>query len=80
MSIIRFVLTVDSKPSYYQIQTKINFQRAVITRETSRDLKNEFHAELDVTSHGSTLFRDLKQSGLCKTLSLYPDSIINESE
>lgn len=80
MNAIRFNLTVGSKASYYEVQNKINFQRAVVTRESSRDLKNEFFAELDVTSHGGTLYRDLKQSGLCKTITLYPDSILNNEE
>jgi hypothetical protein len=80
MSVIRFNLTIDSKGSYYQVQQKINFHRAVVTRESQRDLRNEFYADLDVTSHGGTLYRDLQQSGLCKTLTLYPDSIVNDTE
>jgi hypothetical protein len=80
MSVIKFNATVDTKSTYYQLHQKINFYRAVVTRENSRELKAEFFADLDVTSHGSTLYRDLKNSGICKTLTLYPDSILNDNE
>lgn len=80
MSVIRFNVTVDTKSAYYGVQQKINFHRAVVTREKTRELKAEFFADLDVTSHGSTLYRDLKNSGICKTLTLYPDSILNDNE
>ena len=68
--IVKFLCTTDDKKNYYDIKSKINFNRATIIRERVRDLKNDFFTEIEVVSHGRTLYRDLKQSGLCKNLFL----------
>ena len=68
--IVKFLCTTDDKKNYHAIKTKINFNRATIIRERVRDLKNDFYTEIEVVSHGRTLYRDLKQSGLCKNLFL----------
>jgi hypothetical protein len=68
--IVKFLCTTDDKKNYYAIKAKINFNRATIIRERVRDLKNDFYTEIEVVSHGRTLYRDLKQSGLCKNLFL----------
>jgi len=68
--IVKFLCTTDDKKNYYSIKSKINFNRATIIREKVRDLKNDFFTEIEVVSHGRTLYRDLKQSGLCKNLIL----------
>jgi hypothetical protein len=68
--IVKFLCTSDDKANYYAIKAKINFNRATIIREKIRDLKNDFFTELEVISHGRTLYRDLKQSGICKGLFL----------
>jgi hypothetical protein len=39
-------------------------------RERVRELKNDFYVEFEILSHGRTLYRDLKQSNLCKNLIL----------
>ncbi len=70
--LVKFFCNTNDKKNYYAIKAKINFNRATIMRERVRDLKNDFYAEFDLVSHGRTLFRDLKQSDLCKTIYLRP--------
>ncbi len=81
--IVKFVLTTDDKQKYHAIKKRIFFSNATITRETSRELKNEFHAELEVLSFGRYLFLEIKESGNCKTLRLDPNidpAIMNGDE
>ena len=68
--VVKFILTTESKPDYYEIQRKVNFHRATVVREKIRDMINEFHCELEILSHGRSLYRELKDSGLCKTIHL----------
>ena len=68
--IVKFLCTTDDKKNYYAIKAKINFNRATIIRERVRDLKNDFFTEIEVISHGRTLYRVLKQSARCKHLVL----------
>lgn len=71
--IVKFVLTTDDKQKYHALQKRIFFSNATITRETVRELKSEFHAELEVMSFGRYLFLEIKESGNCKTLRLDPN-------
>ncbi len=71
--VVKFVLTTDDKQKYYAIQKRIYFSNATITRETVRELKDEFHAEMEVMSFGRYLFLEIKESGNCKTLRLDPN-------
>lgn len=71
--IVKFVLTTDDKQKYHTIKKRIFFSNATITREKIRELKNEFHAELEVLSFGRYLFLEIKESGNCKTLRLDPN-------
>jgi hypothetical protein len=68
--VVKFILTTVDKKDYYEIQRIVNFHRATIVRERVRDLLDEFHCELEVLSHGRSLYRQLKDSGLCKTIQL----------
>lgn len=77
--LVKFICTTDNKPNYYSIKSKINFNRATIIREKVRDLSNDFNAEFEILSHGRTLYRDLKQSGLCKNLVLRTN-LVDEDE
>lgn len=77
--VIRFVCTTDNKGNYYKIKEKIFFSRATILREKIRDLRDEYFTEFEVVSQGRFLYRDLKNSGLCKTLRLDPN-LIDEDE
>ena len=71
--VVKFNCTTDNKKDYYEIRKKISFHRATPIRERQRDLKDEFFCELDVLSHGRSLYRELKDSGLCKTIVLITD-------
>lgn len=64
------MLTTVDKADYYEIQRVINFHRATVIRERVRDFLDEYHCELEVISHGRSLFRQLKDSGHCKTIQL----------
>jgi len=68
--IVKFNCTTDDKKNYYEIKRKISFHRATLMRERQRDLKDDFFCEFDVLSHGRSLYRELKESGLCKNLVL----------
>lgn len=68
--VVKFNCTTDNKKDYYEIKRKISFHRATPLRERQRDLKDEFFCEFDVLSHGRSLYRELKESGLCKTIML----------
>ena len=54
--VVKFVLTTDDKQKYHEIKRRIFFSNATITRETVRELKNDFHADLEVLSFGRYLF------------------------
>ena len=68
--VVKFILTTVDKKDYYEIQRIVNFHRATVMRERVRDLLDEFHCELEVISHGRSLYRQLKDSGFCKTILL----------
>jgi hypothetical protein len=44
-------------------------------REKVRELKDEFFAEFEIMAFGRTLYRDLKDGGLCKHLRLDPNLV-----
>lgn len=68
--IIKFSCTTDNKKDYYEIKKKIAFHGSTILREKQRDLKDEFFCEFEILSHGRTLYREIKESGVCKTILL----------
>ena len=68
--VVKFILTTADKKDYYEIQRKVNFHRATVVREKIRDLLDEYHCELEILSHGRSLYRELKESELCKTIHL----------
>lgn len=75
---IRFVCTTDDKQNYHKIKAKIFHTQATIMRERVRELKDEYFAEFEIMSFGRTLYRDLKDSGLCKHLRLDPNLVDDE--
>jgi hypothetical protein len=77
--VVKFVCTTDDKQKYHKIKEKIFFTRSTIMREKIRELKDEYFAEFEVLSHGRYLYRDLKESGLCKHLRLDPN-LVDEEE
>lgn len=70
---VKFYCRIDDKEKYREVKRKINIQRGTLTRESVRDLKSEFFAELECMVHGRTLYLDLKESGLCKNIGLLPN-------
>lgn len=76
--VVRFVCSTDDKQKYHKIKEKIFFSRATIMREKIREMKDEYFAELEVVSYGRFLYRDLKESGLCKHLRLDPNLVEDE--
>ena len=72
---IRFVCSTDDKQKYYKIKEKIFHTQSTIMREKVRELKDEFFAEFEIMAFGRTLYRDLKDSGLCNHLRLDPNLI-----
>jgi hypothetical protein len=73
--VVKFNCTTDNKKDYYEIRKKVSFHRATPIRERQRDLKDEFFCELEVLSHGGSLYRELKESGLCRTIVLLTGQI-----
>ena len=73
--VVRFVCTTDTKQKYYEIKQKIFHARATIMREKIREMKDEYFAEFEIVSYGRTLYRDLKESELCKHLRLDPNIV-----
>ena len=76
---IRFVCSTDNKQKYHKIKEKIFHTRSTIMREKVRELRDEFFAEFEIMAFGRTLYRDLKDSGLCKHLRLDP-SLVDEGD
>jgi len=76
--VVRFVCTTDTKQKYYEIKQKIFHARATIMREKIREMKDEYFAEFEIVSYGRTLYRDLKDSDLCKNLRLDPNIVDTE--
>jgi len=73
--IIRFVCTTDDKQKYYKIKERIFQTQSTIMREKVRELKDEFFAEFEIMAFGRTLYRYLKDNGLCKHLRLDPNLV-----
>ena len=76
--VVRFVCSTDDKQKYHKIKEKIFFSRATIMREKIRDLKDEYFAEFEIISQGRFLYRDLKESNLCRHLRLDPNLVDDE--
>jgi len=68
--VVKFTCTTDDKKNFYKIKEKVNFHRATTMREKQRDMKNDFFCEFEILSHGGSLYRELKDSGLCKNILL----------
>jgi hypothetical protein len=68
--LVKFECIIDDKQKYYEVKEKVNFAKGTFLRENVKDLKDEFNAKLEIMVHGRFLYMDLKNSGLCKSLSL----------
>ena len=78
--VVRFVCSTDNKADYYKIKEKIFHTNATIMREKIRELKDEYFAEFEIMSYGRTLYRDLKESKVCKYMRLDPNLVDEEED
>ena len=78
--VVKFVCTTDDKQKYHKIKELIFFSRATIMREKIRELRDEYFAEFEIVSYGRYLYRELKDSGLCKHLRLDPNLVDEEGD
>lgn len=60
-SYIRFLCHFRDKAAYQDALQKIFFAKGNVIREKVRDLKDEFHAEIEIGVHGSTLYKQLSE-------------------
>ena len=68
MAAVKFIWTTDNKAKHYDIQNKVYLAGGVIVREKiRRDTSSEFEGEMEIISEGSTLYREVKETGLSKT-------------
>ena len=68
---VRFYCRIDDKKKYYEVKRKINLQRGTLLRESIRDLKDEFFAELECLVHGRTLYLDIRNQVFVKISAFY---------
>jgi hypothetical protein len=60
-SYIRFLCHFSDKSLYQQAMQKTFYSRGNVIREKIRDLKDDFHAEVEIGCHGSSLYKELSQ-------------------
>jgi hypothetical protein len=69
MTAIRFVCTTDNKASHEEIKRRLYSARGALMREkVYKDTSAEFHSEMEMMSEGGTLYREVKELGLSKTI------------
>ena len=74
MAAIRFVCTTDSKKSHEEIKRRLYSARGALMREkVYKDTSSEFRSEMEMMSEGGTLYREVKELGLSKTIYIKED-------
>lgn len=69
MAAIRFVCTTDNKADHEEIKRRLYSARGALMREKIyKDTSSEFHSEMEMMSEGGTLYREVKELGLSKTI------------
>jgi hypothetical protein len=69
MAAIRFVCTTDSKTNHEEIKRRLYSARGALMREKIyKDSSSEFQSEMEMMSEGGTLYREVKELGLSKTI------------
>lgn len=69
MSAIRFICTVDNKASHEEIKRRLYSARGALMREkVYKDTSTEFLSEMEMMSEGGTLYREVKELGLAKSI------------
>jgi len=69
MSAIRFVCKTDNKASHEEIKRRLYSARGALMREkVYKDTSTEFESEMEMMSEGGTLYREVKELGLAKSI------------
>jgi hypothetical protein len=69
MTAIRFVCTTDSKTNHEEIKRRLYSARGALMREkVYKDTSTDFQSEMEMMSEGGTLYREVKELGLSKTI------------
>ena len=69
MTAIRFVCTTDNKTAHEEIKRRLYSARGALMREkVYSDTSTEFRSEMEMMSEGGTLYREVKELGLSKTI------------
>jgi hypothetical protein len=63
-SYIRFLCHFNDKKSYHEVIQKTFFARGNVIREKVKDLRDEFHAEVEIGVHGASLYREIVERDL----------------
>lgn len=69
MAALKFICKTDNKTNHEEIKHRLFHARGAILREKIyRDTSTEFESELELVSEGGTLYREVKELGLAKTI------------
>jgi hypothetical protein len=69
MPALRFVCTTDNKASHEEIKRRLYSARGALMREkVYKDTSTEFLSEMEMMSEGGTLYREVKELGLAKSI------------
>lgn len=69
MAAIRFVCTTDNKTNHEEIKRRLYSARGALMREkVYKDTSTDFQSEMEMMSEGGTLYREVKELGLSKTI------------
>ena len=69
MPALRFVFSTDNKASHEEIKRRLYSARGALMREkVYKDTSTEFLSEMEMMSEGGTLYREVKELGLAKSI------------
>jgi hypothetical protein len=69
MAAIRFVCKIDNKVSHEEVKRMLYAAHGAILREKIyRDTSSQFESEMEMMSEGGTLYRQVKELGLSKSI------------
>ena len=74
MPAIRFVCKIDNKANHEEVKRMLYSAHGAILREKIyRDTSKEFESEMEMMSEGGTLYRQVKELGLAKSIYIRED-------
>jgi hypothetical protein len=69
MPAIKFVCKIDNKPNHEEVKRLLYAAHGAIIREKIyRDTSMQFESEMEMMSEGGTLYRQVKELGLSKSI------------